>query len=86
VYLSEIFVAAFWKQYEVNNGIWELLESLEDAIKANPREVGEPHPDHVKNGCWVHQFPEIERLPNTSVLYVIDDNNGVITLWSLRVF
>jgi hypothetical protein len=85
LYLSEIFVVAFWKQYEANNGIWDLLDSFEDAIKVDPRAIGEPHPDHTHNGCWVHQFPLIERLPITSVLYGIDDENRTVTLWSIRV-
>jgi hypothetical protein len=84
VSLSEIFENAFWKIYERNNSIWELLDALEDALKADPRACGEPHPDHANNGCWVYEFPSLARLPRASVLYQIRDD-GIVMLWALRI-
>lgn len=50
----------------------------------NPRIVGEQHPGYPSGKIWVYESPPVARLPKVSILYEIDDENGVVILWSFR--
>jgi hypothetical protein len=84
VRLSEIFEAAYWKRAGSNIDVWELLESLCDALEVNPRSVGEQHPD-FDGSCWVYESPPVVRLPRMYVLYRIMDEEGVVWLYNFEL-
>jgi hypothetical protein len=57
---------------------------MEDALKCDPYAYGEKHPDHAGNGCWIHEFPRFKWSPFVAVIYTVDEDAGVVMLWSLR--
>ena len=81
VRISQIFEAAFFKRGANIDAFGELLDSLEFALRVDPRICGEPHPS--SNGrFWVYEPPPIKRLPRVFILYEIDEAAGVVTLWN----
>jgi hypothetical protein len=58
---------------------------FEDAARVDPRLVGEQHPGFSSGRMWIYQSPPLLRLPQVEILYEIDDENGVVTLWSIRI-
>ena len=62
-----------------------MLLSFEDAVRVNPRIVGEQHPGFESGRMWVYQSPPILRLPTVYILYEIDDANGVVVLWNIHI-
>ena len=58
--------------------------SIEDALEFNPYLLGVPHDDHANSGLWVYNSPPLSRLPAVYVLYEIDDENKLATMWASR--
>ena len=56
---------------------------MEEALRYDPHAYGEQHTDHANNGCWVYEFPRFVWLPFAAVMYSVDNENGVVTLWSV---
>ncbi len=81
VRLSEIFENAYWKRASNSSVVWELFDSLCDALEVNPRSVGEQHWGFDGN-CWVYESPALQRLPRLYVLYRILDGEGVVVLYN----
>ena len=53
---SDLFERRFWRAYELNPRLWDLLDSAEEALLFDPRSYGEPHPDHNNNGVGSMSF------------------------------
>ncbi len=47
--------------------------------------VGEPHLGFPGGKVWVYQSPSLIRIPAVNILYEINDNDGVVLCWSLRL-
>jgi hypothetical protein len=63
---------------------WEILDSLDDALRYDPYAAGERHPDLPDRFC-VYQSPPLARLPTVYVLYEVDEAAGVVLLWNFEV-
>lgn len=64
--------------------MWDILVSFEEAVCVNPRIIGEQHPGFSGGRMWVYESPPLNRLPKVTILYEIDDENGVVILWNFR--
>jgi hypothetical protein len=82
---SPLFETAFSKRAVDNEGFWDVLLSFDDAVRVNPRAVGELHPGFGSGTVWVYESPPIARLPPVKIVYEIDDEHGVVILWDFVV-
>lgn len=63
-------------------GLWDVLDSIEQALCVDPRSCGESHPFFPDGRMWVYELPPLQRIPRTFILYEIDDERGKVTLWA----
>jgi hypothetical protein len=81
--ISPFFEAAFSKHGGNSPHHWDLLDYLEDMLMADPRSVGAfQRRSEVGNEFWVFETPAVRRLPKVRILYEIDENRGVVILWT----
>jgi len=74
--LTPLFERAFLKRAASLSSCWEILDFLDQSIRADPRSVGEPHLGFPEGNIWIYESPPIERIPTFYILYRIDDERG----------
>lgn len=84
VRLSEIFESAYWQRAGNNIVVWEVFDSVCDALEVDPRSIGAQHPG-FDGTCWVYESPPLLRLPRIYMLYRIIDDAGVVLLCNFSI-
>ena len=80
--LTPFFESAFLKRGAPRNGCWEILDFLDDSIRADPRSIGVPHPGFPGGDIWIFESPPITRLEKVYIIYRIDDERGRAILYN----
>ena len=76
---SLIFETAFWKEYDNNNVVREIIDAFDDSVKHDPYTSGEKHINWLERQIFVYESPSLVRLPKVRVLYeIIEDEDQVI--------
>lgn len=85
--ISELFETAYWHAAEKidRDGFVDLINSLEFGLTRDPRSVGEPHAGFPGDRIWLVESPPLRRLPRLCILYEIDDERGIVTLYNFKV-
>jgi hypothetical protein len=80
--ISPLFEAAFYRREALDSGFWDVLDSIEYAVCADPRSCGEPHPAFPLGNIWIYESPALVRIPKTYILYEINEQRGHVILWN----
>src|SRR5690348_8376397 len=80
VEVTESFERAFSPHAAEYSVAFPLLDSLYDALEADPRTCGEPNPLVTDGTVWVWESPELVGIPDTFVAYTIEDDEKRVTL------
>ncbi len=81
--MAQFFDAAYEKLTESDPRFIDLLIAMLDEIEFDPYAAGYPHP-HLTD-LWVYETPDLTDIPRAIVLYEIDGQEKLVTLWSLSV-
>jgi hypothetical protein len=85
VVCSEDFEKGYYKRAAHIDACWDLLDSLDEALCANPYAAGELFLDESGEELWVWISPAIARLPTVTVIYRIDAAKLQVVLLSIIV-
>lgn len=80
--ISPLFEAAFWKRGAHHELFWDLLDNIEEFVAVDPRSFGELHFRRGDREFWIYESPTLGGRPAVVIVYEIDDENGVVTLWN----